>query len=440
MEISGTKQKLLLEYLVSSSDTFALCKSIVKSDYFNPELRKAVDFIHDYYDKYSSTPNIEQINAETGVKLKEQEVTRDKIAYCATEVELFCRQKALQQVIYGAPEKIDKGLYGEVESEVRNAIAISLNKDLGINYFENPIDRLEKASLEPLRTPTKWHKVDEALFGGLARTEMILFSANSGGGKSITLANLALNFLSQKFNVLYITLELSEKLVAQRFDTMFTGVPSVKWQEEHQEVAASLNLISPHMGKLVIKHMPSGTNSNAIRGYLKEFELKNGYIPDMLIVDYLDIMGANEKVSADNIWEKDKRATEQLRDIGFDYNMFIATASQQNRAALEAEQLHQGHIAGGISKVNTVDIHISILLNSAMKAEGQIGFFFMKTRNSDGVGKTVYLTWDNIQLRIMNPAAELDVDEDGVILDKVALSKQQGAAKKKSLKDLLDLN
>ena len=437
MEASSAKQKLLLDYLISSADTFALCKSIIKSQYFNPEYRKAVDFIHEYYDKYNSTPNKDQVYAETGTELQERVITRGEIEYCSEEVASFCRRKAVEGVIYGAPKKLSSGDYGDVERELREAIAISLNKDMGIDYFNNPAERLEQAALEPPRTPTKWKKIDEALFGGLARTEMMLFSANSGGGKSITLANLALNFVSQKLNVLYITLELSEKLVSQRFDTMFTGVPSVRWQQELQETAASLNVIAPHMGKLVIKHMHSGTNANAIRGYLKEFELKHGYVPDLLIVDYLDIMGANEQVSADNVWEKDKRATEQLRDIGIDYNMFIATASQQNRAALEAEHLHQGHIAGGISKVNTVDIHVSIILNPTMKAAGEIGFFFMKTRNSDGVGKTIYLKWDNSQLRILNPTEDLDVDDDGVIIEKIASS--NSAAKKKSLKDLLNI-
>ncbi|WP_197710564.1 hypothetical protein, partial [Escherichia coli] len=81
--------------------------------------------------------------------------------------------------------------------------------------------RLERRAASPTRTPTLWYQADALLSGGLARTEMILFSANSGGGKSITLANLALNFLSQpknqhtteKMDVLYISLELSEDLI-----------------------------------------------------------------------------------------------------------------------------------------------------------------------------------------------------------------------------------
>lgn len=438
MKANTDKQKLLVEYLISSPDTFALCKSIVRADYFDPSLRKVVDFIHDYYDRYNSTPNVDQVAAEAGAKLKIHEITRDQIAYCAAEVESFCRRQALQKAIFSAPDLIEKGDYGQVETAVRDALLVSLNHDLGIEYFKDPLGRLEALSQTPLRTPTTWHQVDAALFGGLARTEMILFSANSGGGKSITLANLGMNFVMRGFNVLYITLELSEDLVAQRYDIMFTGVPTVLWQKSYKEIASQLTVVAPHAAKLVIKHMSTGTTSNDIRAYLKEFELKYKYVPDMLIVDYLDLMGTTERISADNVFEKDKRTSEQLRDIAGDHKMFLATASQQNRAALDAQELHQGHIAGGISKVNTCDVHISIILNPSMKASGEIGFQFLKTRNSDGVGKTVYLKWDNTRLRIINPKEDLDIDEDGVILGKVADHKGQKTSKT-TLTDLMSL-
>jgi len=429
-----SKQQLLIEYLVNSPDTFALCKAIAKAEYFDPEYRKTLEFIHEYYDKYNSTPKPDQIEAETGVEVNTRQVTRDEIKYCSEEIETFCRRKAIEKAILSSPALIDKGDYGQVEHIIRDAISISLNTDLGVDYFADPTARLERMMLEPPRTSTKWPLFDEMIGGGLARTEMLLFSANSGGGKSIGLANLALNFVSQGLNVLYLSLELSEKMVAQRFDMMFTGIPTVAWKENAREIAYALNTVAPHMGKLTIKRMESGTNCNKIRGYLKEFELKNGYVPDLLIVDYLDIMGANEHVSADNVFEKDKRAAEQLRDIGFDYNMFIASASQQNRSAIEANELHQGHIAGGISKVNTVDIYCSVILTPSMKASGEIGFTFLKTRSSDGVGKTIYLDWDNNSLRILNPKKE---DEEDTISTKIAQSKP--GKKKRSLTDLMEI-
>lgn len=433
----STKQMLLLEYLISSPDTYALCRTIVKPAYFNPELRSVVEFVHEYYDKYNATPSVEQVYAETDVQVTQRKITRDEISYCADEVEAFCRRRAVESAIVAAPQQINKGNYTAVEQAMRDALLISLNRDLGIDYFADPHKRISEQNSTAARTPTKWADVDANLNGGLARTEIILFSANSGGGKSITLANLAVNMLEQNLNVLYITLELAESLVAQRFDTMFTGVQTAALRTQGEAVAEQLVTMSGKMGKLFIKHMPSGTTANAIRAYLKEFQLTHNINIDLLVIDYLDIMGANENVSADNVWEKDKRATEQLRDIGFDYNMFIATASQQNRAAIDAQQLNQGHIAGGISKVNTVDVYISVILTPTMKAAGEIGFVFLKTRNSDGAGKTVYLKWINNSLRIVNP----DVSEDN---DTEVFKKIQGttAASKQSysLEDLLNSN
>jgi KaiC/GvpD/RAD55 family RecA-like ATPase len=443
MENKNNKQRLLVEYLISSPDTFALCKGIVQSEYFDPDLRKSVEFIHTYYDKYSAVPTPQMVLAETDVSLTTHQITRDQVSYCTDEIEKFCRRRAVQQAILAAPKMIAEGKYGEVEQMIKDAVSITLHREIGLTYFENPNQRLQAQMETPARTPTQWAVIDELLGGGLARREIFLVSANSGGGKSITLANLALNFLNtpknpstkQKMDVLYISLELSEELIAQRFDTMLTGISSVVWQQHHTEIGETVAEIGGHMGRLTIKRMESGTNANAIRAYLKQFELRNGYVPDMLIIDYLDKMGANQVVSMDNVFQKDKLASEQLSDILYDYNMFGATASQQNRSAIDAQELNQGHVAGGLSKVMEADWYLSIIMTPAMKAAGEIGFAFLKTRSSDGVGKTVYLKWDNKTLRIKNLPRDEEIDDDGVITSRLAKLKEQGNTKRKTLLD-----
>jgi replicative DNA helicase len=242
MENKTEKQRLLIEYLLSSPDTFALCKSIVKADYFDPEFRKTVEFVHEYYDKYSTTPTPDQVFAETSVKTKTHQITKDQIAYCSDQIERFCRTKAIQQAIVDSAPLINKD-EGKIEKLIRDALSVSLTHDLGLNYFANPLERLEEASKTPLRTPTGWKEIDDILNGGLARTEMLLFSANSGGGKSIALANLAANFVLQKMNVLYITLEISTDMVAQRFDSIFTGVDAAVCQQQTQykQIAGKLD-------------------------------------------------------------------------------------------------------------------------------------------------------------------------------------------------------
>lgn len=400
--MDSKKQKLLIEFLISSADTFALCQNIVDPSYFDPEFRNSVEFIKQYYEDYSTTPGIHQIEAESNQKFETHDIRPDEIKYCAAEIEKFCKHSAMKKASLAMPTLIKDGKYAEAEEMVKEAVLVSLTKDLGLRYFETVEDRLERMLNDDPTFPTGWDGVDIALFGGISRKELLLVSANSGGGKSITLANLGFNFIEAGQHVLYISLELSEDIVAQRFDTMLTGVSRRDWKEHTDEISKKVTLSGKNSGILDIIQMPAGTTSNQIRAYLKEFYLHYNMTPDLLIVDYLDKMSPNEHVSADNVFEKDKRNSEQLRQIGVDYNMFIATASQLNRSAINATDHNHSQIAGGISKINEADVYWSIIMTEEMRAMGKIIFIFQKTRNSDGVGTQVHLKWDSKYLRIVN--------------------------------------
>jgi len=400
--MDNKKQKLLIEYLISSTDTFAICEGIVDPSYFDPEFRNAVNFIKTYYNEYNTTPDVTQIEAESGVELTKQEITKDQVEYTTNEIEGFCKRRALEKAVLSSPPLIEEGKHDEVLKIVTDAILISLHKDLGLRYFEDVEDRLMRMLNETPVQSTGWADVDELLYGGIGRKELLLVSANSGGGKSITLANLGYNFAQDGLNVLYLSLELSEDVIAQRFDTMLTGISRKDWKSHISEIVTRVEQAGDKSGIIDVVQMSSGTTSNQIRGYLKEYYLHYNIMPDLLIVDYLDKMNPNEKVDLGNAFTKDKLCSEQLRDIGVDYNMFTATASQLNRSAVGATEHDHSQIAGGISKINESDVYWSIIMTDAMRAQGEIAFVFQKTRNSDGVGNTVYLKWDPKTLRILD--------------------------------------
>lgn len=397
------KQQLLIEYLISSVDTFALCSAIVRPEYFDPELRNAVSFIKKYYEQYNTVPSEDQVSSETGVDLTLRTVTKDKIDYCANEIETFCRTQAVIKAVLASPPLIENGEIETVRQMVIDAAMVSLNRDLGLRYFEDPLNRLRMLNNSEAPQPTGWDEFDELLNGGIVKKQMTLFSANSGGGKSIVMANLGLNLMERGLGVLYISLELSEAMVSLRYDSMIAGTCQAEWRQRVTETATKIEAKRSSLGDLFIKYMPAGSNSSQICSYLKEFELQFGFTPDVLIVDYLDIMGTNSHVSGDNVFEKDKQAAEQLRNIAGEYNMHVITASQQNRGAVGQTDLNHSHIAGGISKINTTDVYVSIIMSSTMRAAGEVAFQFLKTRSSDGVGKTMQLKWDSKTLRITNP-------------------------------------
>jgi len=401
--MDNKKQKLLLEYLISSPDTFAICQAIIKPQYFNPELRNVVKFIKEYYERYKVTPEPEQISSETDTEVKKQAITADQVQYCITEVEAFCRQQAVTGAILECVPLVNEGRdYGTIEKKIREAILISLNRDLGVRYFDNPRKRLEQMLLENPTEPTGWTEVDKLLFGGISRQELLLVSAGTGGGKSITLANLAFNFLKRKRNVLYVSLELPVKRILQRFDTMFSAISNQNWEQHIDDIVYHVTSAGEQCGILDVVKLPSGTRAHQLRAFLNEYHLRYDFVPDLYVLDYVDKMYPNENIDLADVWTKDKLCSEQLREIGVDYNMFVATASQLNRQAVKQITHDHSHIAGGISKINESDTYWSILMTDRMKIVGEVIFQIQKTRNSDGDGKVVYLKWDAKTLRIVD--------------------------------------
>lgn len=397
------KQKILIENLLSSPDTFIICSGILKSTYFDPELRSSVDFILEYYKNYSGLPHVDIIKAETDVEFKTRQITSDLISYTSTEIETFCRRKALQQAVLASPSLIEKDDLGSMEKLIKEAMSISLTVDLGTDHFADPKSRIEQNLESARRYPMGINGIDELMGGGMARSELLIFCAVSGGGKSLAMANAALNYAKDGLHVVMISLELSEALISQRLDMMLTGIPSILVKQKHEEITEKVIAESVNYpGSIIYKRMSAGSNCNQIRAYLKEYELAYGRKPDVLVVDYLDLLSPNEKMSLDNVSQKDKLATEQLKEIGEDYNAIIITASQFNRDGIDADSFSMSMIAGGLTKTFTVDWQIAVVLTPAMKAAGEALFEFMKARSSDATGKQVITGWDNARLRFVN--------------------------------------
>ena len=351
-----------------------------------------------------------------------------ELKYAEDKIEEFCKQGAIEQAILASPKLLDEGDFGKIEQLIKDAVSVGLNRNIGLNYFENPTDRLNRllTSFKPISTG--YPELDVALGGGINRQELNIFSANSGVGKSIVMSNIAVNCVLAGYNVVYITLELSEDVVSKRFDGMFTGISQREILQNINEVSAKVTDIGAKCGTLYVKRMPETiTSANHIRAYLKEFELLNGFAPDILIIDYLDIMASNSKISAENLFVKDKYIAEEVRSIGADFNLTIISASQQNRGAVgsQAGDVSQANIAGGISKVNTADNLISIIQTDQLKAAGNYMLKMLKTRNSGGVGTVILLDWDPVSLRIKNPASTSEADKK--IMEFVNRDRQLGS-------------
>jgi KaiC/GvpD/RAD55 family RecA-like ATPase len=396
------KQKLLVSVLAGNRDLMALCSGIVKPSYFDPSLKKSVRFLKEYFEKYKDVPRAPVVRAETGIILDDVgEINKAEMKFVSEEIETFCRNRAMTEAILSGPELIQKGDFGQVLTVLKDAISVGLVKDLGMDYFLNPEERLKNTLVTQARISTGWAELDELTGGGLGRQELIMFAANSGGGKSMTMLNLGKNLLAQGLNGVYISLEMSESVVSKRLDSMISMIGQDNLLKEMQKVASLIERAGGKMGKFIIKRMPENrTNINTIRSYLLQLEQATGFRPDFIIVDYIDIMGTTMSISMDNLFVKDKYVTEEVRSLGYDFDAIMISASQLGRGAIDAEKLSQAHIQGGISKINTSDYTIGIKQDDLMRASGEIYFEGLKTRNSAGTGVRKLLGWDPISLNI----------------------------------------
>jgi RecA/RadA recombinase len=409
-------EDLFISFMVSKPDLFVRCKGILKSDYFdNKQNKDTVAFIEGYSVDFSSIPSLEQIKAITKKTIPLMELEAEKHdEWFLREFEKFCRHKALRDAILASPNLLDEGRYGEVETSIKAAVQIALVKDLGTDYYANPKERLEAIREGKGQCSTGWKTVDEKLYGGLNKGEITIFAGQSGAGKSLFLQNLAVNWALAGLNVVYLSLELSEKLCAMRIDAMHTGYETREVMRNiddvHMKVRASQQKSG---GSLRVKQLPNGCTSNDIRAYVKEYEIHSGRKVDAILVDYLDLMmPMSKKISAENLFVKDKYVTEELRNLAVELQTVTVSASQLNRGSYEQIEFDPSHIAGGISKVNTADNVIGIFTSAAMKEGGRYQIQFMKTRSSSGVGSKVDLAFNNKSLRI----TDLEEDEDSAIV------------------------
>jgi archaellum biogenesis ATPase FlaH len=399
---------MYLEMMLTDAETFVRCQTVFNPQVFDRRLQDAAKFLNDYVVDHNAMPTFDMINAATKSDLKDPGQLKDQhYDWLLLEFETFSRHKALEKAILDSADLLEKGEYGPVEDLVKKAVQIGLQKDLGTDYWKDPKSRLEAIKDNNGQVSTGWASLDKKLFGGFNRGELNIFAGGSGAGKSLFLANLGVNWALNGMNVLYLTLELSENLVSMRVDAMVTDIPTRDIFKNIEDVQMKVKMIGKKSGAFQVKYMPSGKTPNDIRSYVKEYEIKTGKKIDVLLIDYLDLLMPNgAKVSAENLFIKDKYVSEELRNLAMELNTVFVTASQLNRGAVEEIEFDHSHISGGLSKIQTADNVIGIFTSRAMRERGRYQIQLMKTRSSSGVGAKVDLEFNVDSLRIT------DLDED----------------------------
>ena len=226
-------------------------------------------------------------------------------------------------------------------------------KTLGHDWKKDVLKRMTKDARDVV--PTGWDSIDAIIGGGLAGGELGVIIAPSGVGKSWALATIGANALKSGKKVVHYTLELNENYVGLRYDTIYTGIEPGRITENPQLI---YDLVEQISGEIIIKYYPARTiTSHTIHAHIQQMASME-FKPDLIIVDYADLMSAVAKTDAR--YQELGAVYEELRGLAGELQIPIWTASQTQRSALQDEVIQADKIAESYSKIMTADLVISI--------------------------------------------------------------------------------
>ena len=401
-------QKLFLELMMQDAQSYVRVQNIYNPENFDRSLRDVAKFIATHSAEFKTLPTYEQIKAVTGVELRPiPDAIDGHQEWFMKEFEGFSRKEELSRAILKAADLLEEGEYDPVEKLIKDAVQISLTKDLGTDYFADPHARIDKYFNSGGQVSTGWPTMDKILYGGFSRGELNIFAGGSGSGKSLVMMNIALSWLQAGLSGVYISLELSEELVALRTDAMLTSMGTKDIRKDIDTTELKVKMVGKKSGKYRIKALPAQSNVNDIRSFIKEYQIQTNNKVDFVMCDYLDlVMPVSVKVNPNDQFIKDKYVAEELRNLSQELGVLFVTASQLNRSAVEEIEFDHSHIAGGISKINTADNVFGIFTSRAMKERGRYQIQCMKSRSSTGVGQKIDLEYNIETMRITDPGEE----------------------------------
>jgi hypothetical protein len=163
-------QKLFLEMMLQDSQSFVRVQNIYNVDNFDRSLKSAAEFIKVHCEKHNTMPTFEQINAVCKTNLLPAPgLTEDHYNWFLDEFEGFTKQKELERAILKAADLLEKGEFDPVEKLIKDAVQISLTKDMGTDYFLDPVSRLKRIKDNNGQVSTGWASLDKLLYGGFNR-------------------------------------------------------------------------------------------------------------------------------------------------------------------------------------------------------------------------------------------------------------------------------
>jgi KaiC/GvpD/RAD55 family RecA-like ATPase len=417
--------------LTTSDSFFRATFAHLKREYFEErEDLILFDKYTQFVAKYNHIPNLADLKLliegdnKIGIEKTEELNERLKIIHKSiapneelliTEVENWCQNRALQIALMNALEIMDNG--GEkaiIGEKIKEALGIHFVVKIGNDFKEDYLDRLKVYQEKEEVMPLDILHLNRLLNGGLRKKTVTCFLGRVNIGKSLILCHVASSMMASGKNVLYITAEMSEYMIAKRMDANLLDIPmkelGLGLKKKFFETKIG-ELKAKTSGNLIVKEYPTcSANANHIRSLLNEIKIKKGYVPDVVVLDYLNIFTSYRLTGAAsaNSYSYVKSIAEEMRQIAVEFDCAIVTATQTNRGGFKQnhEELDMTSTSESIGLPATVDSLIGILQSEEMRLKYIFAFKNLKSRFDSNINEVVVTGVEYIKMRLINAKEE----------------------------------
>ena len=427
-----TIQTIILKNLISNDSFTRKVIPFIRPEYFEDSHKRIFAEICKFVEKYNKLPNFEALSVEfdnanfSDSQYKEAVEVLSEISqlsghyddqWLLDNTEKFCKDRALHlavmksfEVITGTDKKTAPGQLPELLSQ---ALSLSFDTSIGHDWAEDMNKRYDWYHNDVGRIPFDLEILNTITNGGLPPKTLNILMASTGVGKSTAMCHMAGAFLADGKNVLYITLEMSEEQISARIDANLFNVPmdGVVKLSKSQFTSKVDRIKGKTNGRLIIKEYPtSAANVSHFRSLIKELAAKKKFVPDVILIDYLNICSSARinAAGASNSYIYVKAIAEEIRGLAIECAVPIISATQSNRDGANNSDMDLTNTSESWGLPGTADLMIAMISTPELEASGQILLKQLKNRYNDmNIHNRFIVGLDRPKMRLYDVDTEL---------------------------------
>ena len=399
----------ILKNLVYNEEYTRKVLPFLSVDYFQEREDKILyEKINEYINQYNTLPTQEALAIEldkssikdeefqNSLKLLESisnETDETNISWLLDSTEKFCQDRAIYNAVVESISILDeKGRNtrdkGSIPDILSDALSVSFDPHVGHDYFLDSDERYKFYHRVEEKIPWDLEYFNRITKGGLSNKTLNIALAGTGVGKSLFMCHAAASCLSQNCNVLYITLEMAEEKIAERIDANLLNISIDDLQKLPKDLYDNkINKLKQTIkGKLIVKEYPTAAaNVNHFRALLNELNLKRSFVPNIILVDYINICTSSRIKPGANVnsYTYIKSIAEELRGLAVENAIPILSATQTTRSGFTNTDIGLEDTSESFGLPATADFMFAIISTEQMEELNQIMIKQLKNRYSD---------------------------------------------------------